>query len=88
MGWVKEPIKATEEIFNEVVKEYGKVWNGRIGDSSCPYEYFADHLRDHYDLTLWQCDEVCGMIREYYGIKYFYYMEVQKHKESLKVKFF
>ena len=33
MGWVKEPIKATEEIFNEVVKEYGKVWNGRIGDS-------------------------------------------------------
>lgn len=84
MGWVKESIKTTEEIFNEVVKEYGKVWNGRIGSSSCPYEYFADHLRDNYDLTLWQCDEVCRKIKDYYGIKPFYYTEM---KQQEKVRF-
>ena len=83
MGWTKMPIKATEEIFNEVVKEYGKVWNGRIGDSSCPYEYFSDHLRDYYDLTLWQCDEVCRMIKEHYNIKQFYYTEMSWYKNCL-----
>ena len=59
MGWIKEPIKTTEEIFNEVVKEYGKVWNGRINGCGSPYEYFVDHLRDYYDLTLEQSYEVC-----------------------------
>ena len=80
MGWIKNPVKTTEEIFNEVVKEFGKTWNGRIGDSSSPYEYFTDHLRDYYDLTLRQCDEVCRMIRDYYGIKCFYYQEIQAHQ--------
>lgn len=80
MGWIKHPVNTTEEIFNEVIKKFGKVWNGRIGYSSSPYEYFADHLRDHYDLTLWQCDEVCRMIRDYYGIKCFYYDEIQTHQ--------
>lgn len=83
MGWTKMPIKATEEIFNEVVKEYGKVWNGRIGSSMCPYEYFADHLRDYYDLTLKQCDEVCRMIKEHYNIKHFYYTEMSWYKNCL-----
>ena len=76
MGWVKEPIKATEEIFNEVVNAFGKVWNGRIYGCSSPYEYFTDHLRDNYGLTLKQCDEICRMIKDYYGIKRFYYNEM------------
>ena len=77
MGWVKEEIKTSKEIFNEVVKEYGEVWNGRIYGCSSPYEYFTDYLRDNYDLTLRQCDEICRMIKNYYNIKRFYYTEMK-----------
>lgn len=78
MGWVKTPTETTEELFNQVISEYGEVWNGRIGDSTTPNEYFADHLRDNYDLTLLQCTELCRMIKEYYGIYPFYYDELKK----------
>lgn len=72
MGWVKEPIRDTKEIFNEIISHK---WNGCIGDSTTPYEYFADYIRDMYDVTLKQCDELCKMIREHYKIKRFYYGE-------------
>lgn len=78
MGWIKEPIKTTEDIFNEVVKEYGKVWNGRINGCGSPYEYFVDHLRDYYDLTLEQSYEVCKMIKKHYNIKRFYFTEMER----------
>ena len=78
MGWVKTPTETTEELFNQVISEYGEVWNGRIGDSTTPNEYFTDHLRDYYDLTLSQCTELCRMIKEYYGIYPFYYDELKK----------
>lgn len=78
MGWVKNPIMGTEEIFNGILSEYGDVWNRRIGGSVCPYEYFADHLRDNYTLTLSQCDEVCRMIKKYYNIFPFYYTELKR----------
>lgn len=79
MGWIKEPIKTSEEIFNGIKAEFGETWSGRCGDSMTPCEYFSDHLRNYYDLTLAQCDEVCKMIKEYYGIDEFY---LNEKKES------
>lgn len=82
MAWTKEEIKNSEQIFNEIVSEYGEKWNDRIGDSTCPYEYFADHLRDNYDLTFRQCNEVCEMIKEHYNIEHFYYTELKEYKKA------
>ena len=78
MGWIKTATTSTREIFEKVKKEFGSVWNGRIGNSACPYEYFADHLRDNYDLTLRQCDDVCRMIKNYYKIERFYYSDYNR----------
>ena len=71
MGWIKKPIRDTKGIFNEIVSKR-KEWNGFIGDSSSPYEYWVDYIRDNYDVTLKQCDEICKMIKEHYQIKKFY----------------
>lgn len=70
MGWIKEPIRDTQSIFNEIIKEG---WSGRIGDSCSPYEYWCDRIKDNYDVTLSQCGELCKMIRDYYNVKRFYY---------------
>ena len=78
MGWIKKPIRDTKDIFNEIVSKVK--WNGRIGDSTTPYEYFADYILDYYDVTLKQCDEICKMIKEHYGIKRFYYTEMKPYK--------
>ena len=78
MGWIKEPIRDTKEIFNEIVSKVK--WNGRIGDSSSPYEYFSDYIRDNYNVTLRQCDEICSMIKEHYKIKLFYWTDYEKAK--------
>ncbi len=72
MGWIKQPVRTSESIFNEITKDF-PVWNGYIGDSSSPYEYWADYLRDMFDLTLGQCNEVCEMIKAHYKIDNFYY---------------
>lgn len=78
MGWIKQPIRDTKDIFNEIISKIK--WNGRIGDSTCPYEYFVDYIRDYYDVTLKQCDEICKMIKEHYNIKRFYYTEMKTYK--------
>lgn len=78
MGWVKEQINKTSKLFAEIIKEFGEKWNDRIGDSGSPYEYFSDYIRNNYDVTLKQCDEICKMIKEHYGIKQFYYNEIRK----------
>ena len=70
MGWIKEPIRDTKEIFNEIVSKVK--WNGCIGDSTTPYEYFSDYIRDNYDVTLGQCDLLCEMIKQHYRIEKFY----------------
>lgn len=82
MGWIKEPIKTSEEIFNGIKAEFGETWSGRCGNSMIPCEYFSDHLRNYYDLTLTQCDEVCKMIKEYYGIDEFYLNEKLNEKQE------
>ena len=74
MGWVKTPTRTSEDIFSEIVLEC-PTWNGRVGDSSSPYEYWSDYLRDNYDLTLSQADEICRRLKAYYGIEHFYYGE-------------
>lgn len=76
MGWIKEPIRETKEIFNDIVSKIIH-WDGYIGDSSCPYEYFSDYIRDYYDVTLKQCDELCQMIKKHYGIEKFYYYQMK-----------
>ena len=74
MGWIKTATRSSEEIFSEIVKDR-PTWDGRIGDSTTPYEYWSDWLRDNYDLTLRQCDEICRALKEYYHIEHFYYGE-------------
>jgi hypothetical protein len=74
MGWVKAPTRTSEDIFSEIVRER-PTWNGRVGGSSSPYEYWSDYLRDNYDLTLSQADEICRGLKTYYGIEHFYYGE-------------
>ena len=71
MGWIKTPIQSSEAIFQEVIKERPH-WDGKIGSSSSAYEYFSDYLRDNFGITIKQCDEVCRMLKEHYGIKKFY----------------
>lgn len=74
MGWIKTPARTSEDIFSEIVRER-PTWNGRVGGSSSPYEYWSDYLRDNYDLTLSQADEICRGLKEYYSIEHFYYGE-------------
>ena len=78
MGWIKKEVRPTKEIFDSIVKVFGEKWNGRIGSSTTPYEYFSDYIRDNYDVTLRQCDEICKMIKEHYKIKRFYYNEMKR----------
>ena len=79
MGWIKTPVKTNEEIFNEIVSARPE-WNGIPDDSTSPYEYWGDWIRDYYDVTIKQCDEICTMLKEYYGIKEFYYTEMECYK--------
>ena len=60
----------TRAIFNDIVTTG---WSGKIGDSSSPYEYFCDRIRDNYDVTLEQCALLCKMLKKYYCIEKFYY---------------
>ena len=83
MGWVKEPVRDTKEIFNDIIS---KGWNGSKGDSTTPYEYWLDYIRDYYDVTSKQCNELCQMIREHYKIKLFYWTDYEKFYEKCKNK--
>ena len=72
MAWVKKPVKDTNAIFDELIKEG---WNGSIGNSCSAYEYWSDKIKDNYDVTLKQCADICKMIRNHYRIRRFYYGE-------------
>ncbi len=71
MGWVKKEVRPTQQIFEEVAAN----WGGRIGDSTTPYEFFTDYIRDNYDVTLKQCDEICKKLKAHFCIEKFYYDE-------------
>ena len=72
MGWVKTEVKPSSRIFADIIGKFGNKWNGRIGDSSTPYEYFADYIKNNYDVTLKQCELICEMIKQHYRIEKFY----------------
>ncbi len=74
MGWVKEEVIPTKRIINHIIS-IRPTWNGVLKDSSSPYEYWADYIRDNYDVTLKQCEEICWALKEYYNIKKFYYTD-------------
>ena len=78
MGWVKTEVEKTSKIFSKIIATFGEKWNGRIGSSTTPYEYFSDYIRDNYDVTLKQCTLLCEMIKQHYRIKRFYYDEFKK----------
>ena len=78
MGWVKTQVEKTSKIFYKIITTFGEKWNGRIGDSTTPYEYFSDYIRDHYDVTLEQCELLCEMIKQHYRIEKFYYNEMKR----------
>jgi hypothetical protein len=78
MGWVKTEVEKTSKIFSKIIATFGEKWNGCIGDSTTPYEYFSDYIRDYYDVTLKQCDLLCEMIKQHYKIERFYYNEFEK----------
>ena len=70
MGWVKEQISETSEIFNDITSNV--VWRGTPRGNGSPYEYFSDYIKNNYDVTLRQCDEICKMLKKHYGIEKFY----------------
>lgn len=70
--WVKETKMIENEIFQEVIKDI-PTWRGTPRGNSSPYEFFSDYLKENFDLTLFQCNNVCEMLKEHYQIDKFYY---------------
>ena len=71
MGWVKKPVKKSEQIYIEIISEM-PTWKGVPSGNGSAYEYLSDYIRDYYDVTMKQCEEICEWLREYYNIKKFY----------------
>ena len=90
MGWISKQVRPTKEIFDDLVRVFGKKWNIAYmpSENGSPYEYFSDYIRDYYEVTLRQCDMLCKMIKEHYNIKTFYYNEVEaaRNKKRIKVR--
>lgn len=82
MGWVSKQVRPTKDIFDDLIKKFGKKWKIEYmpSENGSPYEYFSDYIRDYYEVTLRQCDMLCKMIKEHYGIKRFYYTEMKSYK--------
>lgn len=80
MGWVSKEVRPTKEIFDSLIKVFGKKWKIEYmpyGNGS-PYEYFSDYIRDYYEVTTRQCDLLCKMIKQHYRIEKFYYNEIKR----------
>lgn len=75
--WTKEIKQPTKEIFCDVTCNRIPFWNGIPDDSSTPCEYFTDYLRDNYDITFEQCNDLCEMFKKYYNIEDFYDVPVK-----------
>ena len=86
MGWVSNQVRPTRDIFNDLVKVFGKKWKNSYlpSGNGSPYEYFSDYIKDYYEVTLSQCDTLCRMIKGYYDIKLFYYYEIEAARKAAK----
>ena len=62
-------LTTTQSIFNDIVSIYDKA---PILKEGTLYEFFADYIRDYYDVTLKQCDEICKMLKAHYKVEKFY----------------
>ncbi len=70
MGYIKQQVMETAEVFNSIVANR-PTFNVNL-DGETPYGYFSDFIKDNYDVTLVQSDEICRMLEEHYSIKNFY----------------
>ena len=79
MGWImtsencwqlhESNATTTQSIFNDIISIYDKAPTLKEGTL---YEFFSDYIRDYYDVTLKQCDEICKMLKVYYKAEKFY----------------
>ena len=81
MGWIKQQTRTSEDIFKEIIRER-PTWNGNKGDSSSPYKYWTDYLRDNFDVTLGQCSRICDLLKTYYHIDKFYFKPRERSMAS------
>lgn len=77
MGWIQTSencwqlrevnATTTQSIFNDIISIYHKppILKGSL------YEFFSDYIRDYYDVTLKQCDEICKMLKAHYKVKFY-----------------
>ena len=88
MGWVSNQVRPTKEIFDDLVKVFGKEWNNSYmpRENGSPREYFGDYIRNNYEVTLRQADLLCKMIKEHYKIELFYYDEIEAARNKSKKK--
>lgn len=78
MGWIQTSencwqlhennATTTQSIFNDIISIYDKAPTLKDGTL---YEFFADYIRDYYDVTLKECDEICKMLKVYYNVKFY-----------------
>ncbi len=71
MAWVKEEVQSTADIFLSIINKRPS-YRGELNGSGSPYEYWSDYIKDYYDVTLEQCDDICKRLKDYYKIKNFY----------------
>lgn len=88
MGWISKQVRPTKDIFDDLIKKFGKKWKIEYmpSENGSPYEYFSDYIRDYYEVTLRQCDMLCKMIKEHYKIELFYYNEIEAARNKRKKK--
>lgn len=84
-GWVKDETKPTEEIFQDIINKFDEnsiMRHIQYEDSTTPYEFFSDYIRDYYDVTLRQCDEILDKLEEYYDLPYFDYSQKEEYLKN------
>lgn len=72
MGWVKEEIISSDQLYNELVSALTRsaiLIGVRKSFSGSVYEYLTDLIKDNYDVTLTQCHAVSVKVAEHFGIE-------------------
>lgn len=84
-GWVKDEKKSTEEIFQDIINKFDEnsiMRHIQYKDSTTPYEFFSNYIRDYYDVTLKQCEETLDKLEEYYDLPYFDYSQKEEYLKN------
>lgn len=81
MGWVNNELsERAKDIFCDVSSKFSAEDIMRRcvnGENSSPCELLADYIKDYHNVSLKVCDEVCEMLKRFYGkeLPYFYAYE-------------